>query len=368
MKVEIITVLDNTNFGTYLQALATSKAIISLGHNAEIIRYTRPSMTGVGQCFRLLKDRGVLSWLRNVWKIPGVLKLRNKDYNYLIRHAAVTDEYVGYDSLIANPPIADVYLTGSDQVWNSIYNRGVDKSFYLEFAPIGKRRVAYAASIGMDSIPLNERVETVGLLKKYNSITVRESAAKNLLQTLGINTKVVLDPTLLIDSQQWSAIAEENNIDFDDNYLLIYSVERKAQNKLINYYASLIAKEKNLKIYQVSYSGSAARIPCVDKYFAHATPDIFLNLMKKASFVVVSSFHGTAFSVNFNKQFLTISANRFNSRVQNLLDITKLQSRLIVDNSFDLSKIQNIDYTDVNKLISIEREKSLLLLKSIIEL
>ncbi len=367
MKVSIITILDNTNFGTYLQALATGKVIERLGYKVEIIRYTRPFMTTYGRLKYMLRDRGVLSVLRNGWKIPRTKKLRERDYAFLSKHVAVTEEYVGYESLQANPPLADVYLVGSDQVWNSIYNKGIDRSFYLEYAPKGKKRISYASSIGMDYIPEHEISETKMLLKKFDGITVREKAAKNLLARYGIKSEVVLDPTLLLDTNEWSDILGKDAISFNEKYLLIYSVERKEQNRLIEYYARKIAKERNLKIFQVSYSGTALKLSCTDKFFGNAMPDVFLSLMKNASFVVVSSFHGTAFSVNFNKEFLTISANRFNSRVENLLNVTNLNDRMVGDKECDLQSIKKIDYVDVNSRMKKAREKSVSILKNMLK-
>lgn len=366
MKVSIITILDNTNFGTYLQALATGKVLERLGHDAEIVHYTRSFMTGWGQFKKMFRDRGVLSVLRNGWKIPGTLKLREQDYAFLSRFVAVTKEYMGYDSLQANPPLADVYLVGSDQVWNSIYNKGIDRSFYLEYAPNGKKRVSYASSIGMDSIPEQEKTMTVALLKKFVRITVRENAAKELLAQHGIQSEVMLDPTLLLDAKEWSSIAEQYPMHFNEKYLLVYSVEQKKQDHLIDYYARAIARQKNLKIYQVSYSGTAKKLACADKFFGRATPDVFLNLMKNASFVVVSSFHGTAFSVNFQKEFLTISANRFNSRVQNLLDLTNLGDRLVSDKNLDVQSLRTIGYSDVNARIEKARAASISILEDML--
>ena len=359
MKVSIITILDNTNFGTYLQALATGKVIESLGYKVEIVRYIRPSMTGWGQLKYLLLDRGILSVIRNAWKIPRTLKLRVRDYAFLLRFVPVTKEYVGFESLQMNHPIADAYLVGSDQVWNSIYNKGIDKSFYLEYAPKEKRRVSYASSIGMDFIPEEERSETINLLKKFSLITVREKAAKELLAQYEIQSEVVLDPTLLLDAKEWTSIAEKYPMHFSEKYLLVYSVELKKQNRLIDYYARKIAKQRNLKIYQVSYSGSASRLSSVDKFFGLATPDVFLNLMRNASFVVVSSFHGTAFAINFQKEFLTISANRFNSRVRNLLDISGLNERLVCDMTLNCGDIFDINYVIVNEIIDRARKTSI---------
>ena len=358
MKVAIITILDNTNFGTYLQALATGMAIRSLGYEAEIVRYIRPFMTRKGYPIHILRERGVLSWLKHRKDIHEMEALRNMDYNFLNLFLPITKEYTCFEELSAEPPCADIYLTGSDQVWNSIYNKGIDKSFYLGFVPISAKKVAYAASIGMDDFPHDEIEQVKDLLSSYSSITVREKSAQNILYKIGIDSTVVLDPTLLLTSKQWKEIANKKPMSCDGKYLLIYSVERKTQNQLIEKYATKIAKDKGLNIWQVSYSGIRGKMSCADKYFGQATPDVFLNLMMNASFVIVSSFHGTAFAINFNKPFLTIAADRFNSRVLNLLELTCLQNRLIIDDKFISSELLDIDYTAVNLILEKEKSRS----------
>lgn len=359
MKVSIITILDNVNFGTYLQALATGLTVESLGYEAEIVHYIRPVMTPKGHSKAVFKERGFLRWLKHRNDIDKILDLRNNNYNYLREFLSITKEYFSFEELCLTPPIADIYMTGSDQVWNSFYNRGLDRSFYLDFVSSEKKRVAYAASIGMDDFPESDKAEIKNLLKKYSTITVREGKAKELLKTLDVESEVVLDPTLLLDFNQWSAIAEKHRIDINEKYLLIYSVERKEQDRLVEKYAMEIAKKNGLKIYQVSYGGTVKRLACADKFIGRATPNLFLNLMKNASYAVVSSFHGTAFAINFNKPFLTIAANKFNSRVQNLLGITHLENRLVSENTFSINTLEEINYDEVNELLAIKRLSSL---------
>lgn len=365
-KVAIVTILDNTNYGTYLQALATGLCIKKLGHEVEVVHYTRPFMTVCGRFKSYLRE-GITKIIKSGWRIPQTVRHRSRDYQYLQKFVPVTSEYCGFSELQKNPPVADIYMTGSDQVWNSIYNRGTDRTYFLDFAPKGKKRVAYAASIGMDRFPDEEVSEVKALLAKYSAITVREADAVETLGKIGIISEVVLDPTLLLDNKQWSEIASKDNMDFDEPYLLLYTVEKEAQNRLIEHYAKQVAKKYGLKIYQVSYDIKRKSLPCADKVFAEATPDIFLNLMKKASYVIVSSFHGTAFAINFNKPFLTIAANRFNSRVNNLLNITALQHRLITDEMQDIDSISDIDYEKVNQRLADERKSSVYKLKRMVE-
>ena len=368
MKVSLITILDNTNYGTYLQALATGKAVKSLGHDVEVIRYTRPCMTFWGNSKAIFKDRGLLRWFyRCIIKYSRKSsQLQKLDIDFLASYLPITDEYVGFDALMANPPHADAYLTGSDQVWNSFYNRGIDKSYYLDFAPRGKRRISYAASIGMSEIPAQEKNETKRLLEKYHGITVRESSAKEILADLGISSEVVLDPTLLLDKKQWEQISEKYPFFVEEPYLLTYSVEYGKEDSYIKHYAKKIAENKGLKLYHITYGGKPFD-NYYDKVYAYATPDMFLNLILHASFVVVSSFHGTAFSINFNKPFITVSPKKFNSRIMSLLEITGLKSRMVTDSSSPIEIFGEVDYSSVNKILDAERKKSLGVLDKMLE-
>lgn len=367
MKVAIITILDNTNYGTYLQALATGMTIQNLGYEVEIIRYTRPCMTPKGKSKAIFEDRGFLRWFyRCVLKSSKkTYELRNKDYNFLKSYLPITKEYVGFEELQSNPPIADIYLTGSDQVWNSFYNRGIDKSYYLGFAPKGAKRVSYAASIGMPEFPKHEIAETKSLLSKYERITVREIAAKEILSQIGISSEVVLDPTLLLGKSEWEAIANRFPFEEKEPYLLTYSVEYGNEDSYIKHYAQQIAAKQGLKIYHITYGGCPYD-NYFDKVFSYATPDQFLNLMLHASFVVVSSFHGTAFSINFSKPFITVSPKKFNSRIMSLLEITGLKSRMVTDDNRNIDDFSEIDYAAVNKKLGVERRKSIELLKNML--
>lgn len=368
MKVSIITILDNTNYGTYLQALATGMAIKSLGHEVEIIHYTRPCMTPKGNSKAIYEDRGFIRWFyRCVLKYSRKsYQLKKLDMDFLKCYLPVTSEYIGFKPLVVNPPQADVYITGSDQVWNSFYNRGIDKSYYLDFVPEGKKRISYAASIGMPNFPENEVDETKRLLEKYQYITVRELSAKKILESLGVASEVVLDPTLLLDKVAWSEIAERYAFKEPEPYLLTYSVEYGKEDSYIKHYAKLIAEKKGLKLYHITYGGKPFD-NYYDKVFTYATPDQFLNLMLHASFIVVSSFHGTAFSINFNKPFITVSPKKFNSRVMSLLQITGLESRVVTDDSRSIDSFGDIDYFSVNKILDGERKKSLAILNKMLK-
>lgn len=358
-KAAIITILDNTNFGTYLQALALAKRVGQAGMEVEVIDYIRPCLS---VRYKLTAIKNPIRRLYNaLYALPKWNQLRQKDHRFLRKFVKLTTRtYNSFSELQQQPPAADIYITGSDQVWNSIYNRGIDKSFYLDFAPHTAKRVAYGASIGMSEIPNEEIKETAELLNKYDAITLREADAKRILAEIGIkNTTMVLDPTLLLNADDWKCIAEQYPKIETEPFILVYSVETEKENSLIEKYASEISKQYGWKIYEVSYFPYRRRLRFADRYFMQATPDIFLQLMLKAEFVIVSSFHGTAFAINFNKQFLTISPNRFNSRVDNILKLCHLENRLISSAQLDTKTLPPIDYAVINGILNNERMKSI---------
>lgn len=365
-KVEIITIFDNTNFGTYLQALALALTIQKLGFQVEIIDYIRPGQSE--EAWEKFANNFIKKIYYTLWEFPRWRKLRCECHDFVNCFVSISKtQYKSYKELKANPPLADIYVTGSDQVWNSIYNEGIDRSFYLDFAPTGCKRVAYAASIGMSEIPYDEIENTKRLLSKYSAITVREADARRILFELGFkDVPVVLDPTLLLDRYSWTQITKHFKQIKTEPYLLVYSVEDKTQNKLIEYYAQLMSHRHGWKIYEISYNGYFRRLKFADKHFLQVSPDLFVQLMLNAEFVIVSSFHGTAFSINFNKQFLTVTPNRFNSRVDNILTLCNLKDRLVNSSSFDINKLKQIDYSQVNNIIENERIKSIDLLKSML--
>ena len=365
-KVEIITIFDNTNFGTYLQALALALTIQKLGFNVEIIDYIRPGQSE--EAWQRFANNFIKKIYYTFWKFPRWRKLRNDCHAFVSCFVPISKtQYMSYKELKDNPPLADIYITGSDQVWNSIYNEGIDKSFYLDFAPEGYKRVAYAASIGMAKIPEEEIEDMRRLLSKYSAITVREADAHRILSELGFkDVPVVLDPTLLLDKAAWISIAKQFKQIKTEPYILVYSVEDETQNKLIGHYAKLMSKYHGWKIYEISYNSYFRRLKFADKHFCQVTPEVFVQLMSNAEFVIVSSFHGTAFSINFNKQFLTITPNRFNSRVDNILTICDLKDRLVTSSSFDINALRPIDYSKINKIIDIERKKSITILKKML--
>lgn len=362
----MITIFDNPNFGTYLQALALGVVLKNMGASVEVIHYERPVWHVYSKFRKKTKFLETLRYLKSVLRGRNADIQRFRCRKFVGKRLSITKPYYSYDELVKNPPMADIYLTGSDQVWNVIHNHGVDKSFYLGFVPAGKPKYAYAASIGMDSIPNEFVEETKFLLSQYKAISVRENSNVDLLKQIGIESRQVLDPTLLLSADDWNSYA----CDFDDYepYVLVYSVESKDRDREVGAIARKIADLKNFKVYEVSYGGPSKQIPFCDKHFFYSTPDLFLSLIRKASYIVGSSFHITAFAINFSKPFISVVPDRFSSRIDSLLSLTNLSNRKISDVKDLTDEIINdaVDFSSANKYLSDQKLVSFNFIKNIL--
>lgn len=358
-KISLITIFDNPNFGTYLQALALGIVIKHLGAEIEIVHYERPTWHKYSKLFRMSSLYRGLILLKAYLKNDESYLQRYKCRKFVEKYIKVCGPYFSYTQLCNHPPKADIYLTGSDQVWNTTHNKGIDKSYYLGYAPSGAKKVAYGASIGMSEIPNEYQDETKRLLSLYYAISVREALNVSILKNMGIDSCTVLDPTLLLNKDEWDKYVNKK-INIEKPYILVYSVESKERDKEVGLIARNIANAKSWDVIEVNYFGPNKQIPYCDKHFYYATPDIFITLISQASFVVVSSFHGTVFSINYNKQFITVAPDRFSSRIDGILKMTGLTKRKIISSQENYLGIvnENIDFTNVNFILKQERKKS----------
>lgn len=356
MKIKIITLHRVYNYGSVLQAYATQKLIEKYtGADTEIIDYYSSFRTPKAL---IMSDGGYNSaFKRAVYRIfhffSVLLKIKTFG-GFLSTKCRLTRKYVTFNDLLTDPPIADVFITGSDQVWNSVYNKGIDKAFFLQFAPLGAKKVAFVSSFGMAEIPQNEKVETKKYISEYSAISVREDEAVELLKNEGIKTPTwLIDPTLQLTKKDWLKISSKRLV--KEPYLilmLLYNEDEGATE-----YARKIANQKGLKFIKISWE---IRKPVlVDKLFTHRSPEDFLSLFGYADFVVTNSFHGTAFAINFEKPFIVVPRKEFNSRITSLLKLVNLSERLVNSEKDALTvSSKEIDYQSVNSILNIERNKA----------
>lgn len=358
-KIDIITLHRIVNYGSVLQAYATQKVFENRGYEVEFIDYYPERMHMLGMLKRI-KNKGIkfeksiiIRTFARIIMVPSYI-LRFYRFKRFIKNNLNLSKkvYKNQQDFIENPPIADYYCTGSDQVWNSGWNEKIDHPFFLDFDTQNKRCFSYAASFGKSELDDWEKEETFKLLKKYSNISMREKSGVDIVRELGIDTAInVLDPTLLLNNSEWSKISSKKYE--NQRYIFVYNLNR---NKKIDEYVKILSKKKNLKVYYVSYAlhefYKNGNMKCNVKV------EDFLSLIKNATYVVTDSFHATAFSINFNTQFMIVFPEKYSTRVKSILEITGLEDRIVKDYT-DISLADKIiDFKQANNILEDERKKA----------
>lgn len=368
MVVNVITRHAPTNYGSLLQAIATQRVIMNLGHECRIINYIPKCETGVRMAITQLEQK--TKWRHNPIKKAIYLMVAEPETLLMDRKfLAMRKKY-----LLMGPCCAttgelkklyaekkdEVFLTGSDQVWGPISTGHYDPTYFLDFAPKSSRKLAFAASFGKAIFDEQTLKEYGVLLKKYDSLAVRENVAVELLKKMDISAKQVLDPTLLMDADAWSEYVKP--MKKPEKYVLVYQIHA---NSDLDHYAVKFAEKAELPLLRVSPLLHQAKRSGKFVY----CPDIsgFLDLVKNAAYMVTDSFHGTAFAINFNTQFVEVLPNTgTSSRNQSILELTGLTDRIVRDLN-DFSYIdQEIDFKEANEKIGISRIESIRILEEML--
>lgn len=366
MKVAVITRHAITNYGSLLQALATQIVLERLGYESEIIDYIRDDESYQKHEITLLKRKP--SWYNNPLKRIIYLSLRQPESIFAGRRfekerrklLKMSKRYSTFEALVQNPPDADIYLTGSDQVWGPVENGTYDPVYCLSFVPKGSKKISYAASFGHTD--MNDELQEYFKhnLSGYDAITVRENSALKLLSDLGLKAKQVIDPTLLLTSDEWNKYIIPPK---RGKYILVYQLHN---NPRLDLYAEKVSKDKQLPIVRVS----ALFHQIIRKGKLVVCPKMgeFLGYIRYAECMITDSFHGTAFALNFNIPFVEVLPNN-NTGTRNIsiLMLTGLSNRILQDENDISLASEEIDFAPVNAILKRERLKSIDVLKGMIE-
>lgn len=350
MRIKTITCHDVYNHGASLQAYALQRYLVEQGHEVEIIDYKPPYLNNYYRLSTISNpkyDRFLVRSLYLLAKLPGrLLSLKRKKAfdNFTATHLKLTTRrYDSNEALKKDCPIAEIYIAGSDQIWNTIFPNGRDAAFYLDFVPQGTKRASYAASFATEQIVEGYEDFVRGMVSKINCVSVREQTGVQILQELGIEgASQVCDPVFLLDKEEWSEIAPTED---GENYLLIYDSEN---SPLIKEIAITLAKRLNVKIYSVS----PVRVDYADRNYNMSGPIKFVSLINNAEFIISNSFHGTAFSLIFEKNMCVVKRSEgINTRMQCLLDGLGMSDRLVGADYNIEDLIKKIDYSKVNEFL-----------------
>lgn len=346
-KVGILTFNRAINYGAVLQAFALKNALNKY-RDTEIINYKNEKMENVYS----LSSKNVI---KTILKRIQFSKKNKRFYQFIDENA--TEKKYDKNNFDSVEESFDKIIVGSDQVWNFTCS-GDDKAYLLEGVSDEVEKYSYAASFGVSELPKGQVELFKGDLSKFEKLSVREETGKKILkEQLGLESTVVLDPTLLLDKGEW-----HDNLKIGETgkkYILTYFLDNDEELKEI---ANAISKKTGLPIYNITTSTKSF---FGDKVIKNAGPKEWIEYFYNAEFIVTSSFHGTAFAINFEKQFYTYAKNNRASRIVDLLSSLGIESRRI-SNADDVDLSKQINYAQVNEKLNGERKKSFEFIESII--
>ena len=353
----IITIHVGQNFGSNLQTIATCEVIKRLGYQPIVVNYIPKRVARNSYWREAIKNPVKLFW--RIINAPLFYKNLHIYEEYQERFCKLTKPIYDDDDFETSCPKADVYITGSDQVWNSIHNQGFNERYFWGGIPAHLCKIAYASSFGVEQLPEVEYAMVKKYLAEYHSISVREMSAKRIVESMGFTAEHLLDPTFMISKEDWMPFMSSRLI--EEPYLLVYVPYNIKDKADIYATARMVANKLSLKIVTFSWNYSKERM--ADKTMKFMNPGDFLSLMYYSDYVITNSFHGTAFSVNLNKQFGVYLPSGFGTRIESILSLCNLEERLI-RNCKDLDRIyKQIDYDSVNTILDAERLKAINFLK-----
>lgn len=353
MKIKTITCHDVYNYGASLQAYALQTFLERQGHEVEIIDYLPDYKDKRYDWFKIPKESR-LHFLANVPVINKICGLVCQRYafKYYGRYTKFNSfksenlhctktQFHNIADLKRHCPFADLYIAGSDQIWNTKFINGTDPSYYCDFVGDKNKCISYAASFATSEIDSEWKEFIKEKLNNFRAISVREKTGVDLAKSLGYEATAVLDPVFLLDRKDWESLCRREH---KGRYLIVYDFLRN--DPRIKETCEQIAKVKNLKIYSLNDGGYT---PWADKNICDAGPIEFLEWINNAEFIVSNSFHATAFSVLFNKDFYTFPLTGYNnsSRMEDLLGLLGIANRLLQDVKCDIEF--TIDYSKVNE-------------------
>lgn len=345
MKVAIITLVGDFNYGNRLQNYALQEILIALGMDVSTIDNQKQSFVNRLKEHMVERVKGKKQ-LKSISDMRREKNLRDFTKRYI--HMAKAD-FTSNDF--------DCFVVGSDQVWNPSF-WGTDTECYSAKRYLLRnidesKRVAYAASFGVEELSVFWMPVFQKELSKFHAISVREVSGVEIVEkACGKRAEVVLDPTLVLPKEKWNQMAADVQ---EDNYVLTFFLGEITQQK--QQYIERISREHRFRIINVSNKK--------DKYYS-CRPEVFLGLIKKAKLVITDSFHATVFSIVFHTPFLSLTREqrdycKMSSRLETLLETVNMTDRynnMSIDNPFSCS------FDNVDSLIEKRRENSFLFLKN----
>lgn len=362
--IGIITIHRIYNYGSVLQAFALQQVCKKIGYHTEIIDYKFPNEFHIAKSSTKKPSVSlfgkVKSFIMKVLFARSLLRQHHSIDQFVATHLNLSEMcFKTPEQLAKYPPEYDIYITGSDQVWNHNHCFG-DVSFFLGFAGGQLKKISYASSFGTKEIDDCFKKPYADLLSRYSHLSVREISGVSIIRELtGKKAQLVLDPTLLLTPAEWNDIAKTPRE--KGKYILCYYLNYSFDPfPYADHLAQHIRRITGYRIVRVGRPPEAFRNPHTVNMVG-ASPEEFVGLIRDAAIVLTTSFHGTAFALNFGIPVFTIVENRSSSdsRQVSLMESVGLGNRILsMGDEYPTKDKLPCDYLKPHERLSTLRESS----------
>lgn len=359
-QVGIITFHNSYNCGSMLESYAIQQSLLKKGCNVKIINFSSKGQKELYSVFA--KNNNIKNIIKNILILPAYKKIKNNNQKYeefKKKNFNLTKEYNNIEQLTdAN---YDVVVAGSDQIWN-ITIQDSDDAYFLPWVKKSKK-VAYAPSFGAKNIQkYSKNIEKYKkMICDFDALSIRENNGQKWIKDIcNKNVDVLIDPTLLLDSNDYDKIAEKNT-NYTGKYIFFYC---PSFNRDICKFVKKISKKYKLPV--ITWSTKSYYYKLIKtfgfKLVEYETPSLYLSLIKDAELIITTSYHGTIFSTIYKKKFITVKNGEMygdDDRVITLLKQINMENRLLTynyDNNYNY--LEEIDYSKYNKALKQMRKKA----------
>lgn len=353
-KIATLTFQNADNYGAMLQCYALQKVLQNIGIQNDVLNYQCEYMSKP-YSRAALRRKGVIRFILGI--ANSIVRMpRKRKFVEFRKHIKMTPK-LNADDLIGLEEQYDGFIVGSDQVWNDSIT-DFDPAYFLDFVQSPEKKLSYGASFGFESIPNDLKIKYKELLKDFSIYNMREATGvQNIESLLNKTANLVLDPTMLLTRDDWDTIACAPTQ--KDKYILVYNLS--PSSFLINT-VKKIARSTGYKIVAIPFPVGGFL-----KAKAELTggPREWIGLIRDAEIVVTDSFHGSVFSILYNKR-LYACVNEAGTRIYNLLNIFGL-SDCICTPGTQLELTKKIDYTKANHILTEERKRNLKIIKDMLK-
>jgi len=370
MKIGIITIHKSPNYGACLQAYALYTYLAESGYDCEIIDLLRPTHSDYIPSKRYIpyreKKLSLLGKMKNIVRRvfkeekrgKNLTPKANEGFEVFNRQLKYSRVFCQIDELYQSPPQYDVYISGSDQLWNPTMGFCIEP-YFLTFVNNGGRKISYATSIGIEHLTNKEKSDFRRWLSDYDTISVREKNAKEILETI-LNKEVfqVCDPSFLLDTSYWKNLMNLPSIEVP--YILLFTLDYNP--KLLAFCLRLKSESGLNLVYLCSYHPASKSSEYIVE--TDASPRDFLGYIAKSQMVITDSFHGTVFSIILEAEnfFSYIpSSNKRGKRITDLLDTYHLMNHVLPEGlttSYHNLVQTEYDKRNISRIKEREQERS----------